>query len=470
VGHEEAGARVKRTSASVALLVAILALAGAAGAERLGPAPPAPVTAPTARSASWYCPHGGGQGWKGTLALANPGETPVQARITSLSGEAPDRPEVVSVPPGREVLRPLVAEGRASATAVETFGGYLAAGWLIRSADAPTGLGAEPCLPTAGTSWTSAELSSKEGDEGFLIVMNPFAAQAVVELAVFSPDLPPLRDPEWTDVRIGPGRSVAFDVAASVPGATALTVTVEVHTGRVAVGSLSTTAAGGVRSAVATPTQTSRRYLPVVGGTGESQLILGVTDEAPVLFDAVMRSRGAPQPAGGLIAVRQGGLSTGTYPLVSEGPSLVELTTRDDHPVAATLRASGQAADGAVTAGTTDTSPAWIVTPTSVEEPWFPGLVVANPGSSDVTVHVRSLPSGDGVPVVEASFHVAAGRVGSPPKHFLAADPRGAVLVEATGPVVALGGSSSSGLRGIAWFALAMGSPVPEWVLGAGGT
>jgi hypothetical protein len=147
---------------------------------------------------------------------------------------------------------------------------------------------------------------------------------------------------------------------------------------------------------------------------------------------------------------------------------MIEVEAQDDHPLAASLRADGRAADGAATAGTDVTAPAWIVTPTAVEEPWFPGLVIANPGTEDVTVQVRTLPSADGVEAVEASFRIRAGRAASPPKRVLQADPRGAVLVQASGPVIALGGSSSSGLRGIAWYALAMGTPVPAWALEPG--
>jgi len=325
-------------------------------------------------------------------------------------------------------------------------------------------MGAEPCADAASTGWSSIDLGTLEGEDAFLIIMNPFASQAVFDLALFSPDAPPLRDPNWTDVRLAPGRAAAFDVAAKVPGKDAVSATVDVNSGRVAAATLSFGHDGGVRSALAAPATASRWYLPVVEGSGQSALLLGVTDDAPVRFDAVLRSEGPPQPAGGLIGVRQGAFSTAQYPVTTSGPSMVELATRDDHPVIAGLRSTGQAADTAATGGATVTSDAWVVLPTVAEEPWFPGLVVANPGDMDVDITVRTLPSAEGVAAAEASFRVPAGTAASPPVSFLQADPRGAVLVQASGPVVALGGSTSSGLKGLAWYALAMGVPVPAWV------
>ena len=126
------------------------------------------------------------------------------------------------------------------------------------------------------------------------------------------------------------------------------------------------------------------------------------------------------------------------------------------------LIARGAADDDAASGGTTTVAERWIVTPTAAEEPWSPHIVVVNPGEEDVEVVLRTLPSAEDGEAAEVTITVPAGQVGAPPRSFLEADPRAAVVVSADGPVVALGASTSSGLRGFAWYALAIGIPIVD--------
>ncbi|HYJ62008.1 MAG TPA: hypothetical protein VE032_11155, partial [Actinomycetota bacterium] len=198
---------MRRTSWVLAIVVGVAVLGAAALADRVGPAAPPAADPATVMSQTWFCPHGGGREWRGTLVLANPSTTTAPARITALGTDKPGEPETLDLPPGRTVLRPLAADTAASATVVEAFDANVGVGFQVRGGGAQTGLGAEPCLSAAATAWWTSSISTAQDDHASLVVMNPFRAQTVFDITLYSPDGPPLRDPEWTDVRLGPGRS-----------------------------------------------------------------------------------------------------------------------------------------------------------------------------------------------------------------------------------------------------------------------
>ena len=55
---------------AVALVVAVVAV----GFDRLGVREPAGAAPGAVASGTWLCPHGGGDGYTGTVFLANPGD------------------------------------------------------------------------------------------------------------------------------------------------------------------------------------------------------------------------------------------------------------------------------------------------------------------------------------------------------------------------------------------------------------
>lgn len=459
-----------RSSWPVALFVAAALIAGAVVAARLGPAT-SPVAAPdgsdpAVRSSVWYCPHGGGAGWRGTLSMATPGSTSVSVRVTSLDERAPSPAELVEVAPDVTTTRPLDVSSASAATVVEVFDGFVGVGYRLIAGGDDTGLGAEPCIDVPSANWWASGLTTVKGDRAMLVVANPFRSQAVFDISLFTPDAPPLRDTAWSDIRLAPGRSAVFDVSRQVPGKQAVTALIEASVGRTVVGTLTVTAVGGVRSSLATPAQAARWFVPVVEGSGQVELGLGVSGEDAVRFSATLRTSDGPA-TGGLIGVRQGALSSAAYALTTVEPSGIELTTDGGAAVSTGAIARGESADDAATGGMDVVATTWLVPPTVGQEPWFPGLVVANPGDTDVRVHVVTLPSSSGSVSASATFTVKAGASGGPPRSFLDSDPEAMILVSATGPVIALGGSTSSGLSGLAWYALAGGVPVPAWAVSA---
>src|SRR5947208_5242971 len=210
---------MKRVGRGVlALAVAGLVVLGGIAAERAGPDVPSAAVRGTAVSSVWLCPHGGGEGWTGTIALADPGPEPVDVRITELSTGPPSAPVTITVPAGHEVLRPVEAGSIADATYIEVFGGWVAAGWLVRSAPPSQGLGVEPCAPAASRTWYTTDSDTQQGHRSYLVVMNPFSVEAVFDVALFRPRLPPVRSADWIDLTLPPASSIALNVGAKLLG------------------------------------------------------------------------------------------------------------------------------------------------------------------------------------------------------------------------------------------------------------
>ena len=451
-----------------ALVVAGLVVLGGIAAEREGPATPAAAPRGTAVSNAWLCPHGGGKGWTGTIALADPGPDSVDVRVTELSTGAPSAPVTITVPAGHEVLQPVEAGSTADATYIEAFGGWVAAGWLLRAAPPSSGLGVEPCAPAASRTWYTADSDTQQGHRSYLVVMNPFSVEAVFDVALFRPRLPPVRSADWIDLTLPPGRSMALSVGSKVLGQEIVGAEIDVSRGRVAAASLAVSPDGGVRSDLAAPAPSATAYLPVAQGAGQADLAVFVPGTEGVQLTTQLLSAVSPQAAGTAANTQQPGASTAVYPIIWVGPSSVNVTSAGGVPFVAALRARGQQYDDGATGGAVAPATAWVVTPTVGGEPAQPQLVLVDPGPSAVRVTLQLLTPGSGPIGPRVTITVAAGRVAGAPKGFLEQADQAAVLVTADAPIVALGASTSGGAKGLASYGSAVGVPVPMDALGIG--
>ena len=453
---------------AVAGVVAI----GAISLDRLGQREPAAAASPTATSAVWLCPHGGGDAYEGTVFLANPGETQVTARVTELDADAADGSSEVLVPPRSQVAVEVSASTRSSSTFVETFGGWVAAGWMIRGAGGEAGVGAEPCAPEARRDWVSAAPTTSEGDAAFLVVMNPFDTDAVFDVALFSSGRAPVRHADLTDVTVGPRRSAAIRLNLYAQGEGGLGVSIEVSSGRVSASTLVVSRGRGIGSVLASATPGERQVLLTTTGTGRSVLAVAIptlaSDQGAApgglgsTFAATLRSQDPPLPAGGLADQAQEPESAAAYPVTTTGPSAVDVVVREGAPLVAAIRTGGVGRDGAATAGSVAPATSWVVTPTVAGEPARAGLLLLNPGASQATVTVLSIPS-EGATISEAVVSVPPGSVGVLPREFLDGIGSASLLVRAEGSaVVALGASTSLGNDGLSLFGLAAGVPIPS--------
>ncbi|GIU97100.1 MAG: hypothetical protein KatS3mg013_0903 [Actinomycetota bacterium] len=437
-----------------ALLLAGVVAAGVVAADRIGPAPAGPALRPTFASGAWLCPHGGGEGSSAAIVLANPGDRDVDARLTTFGARRPSAPAAVTVPAGGQLVQEVPSSERGSSTLVETFGGWIAAAWRLAGADG-AGVGIEPCVAPSPGVWYAADVGTPQGTQAFLVVMNPFATVAVVDVVLFSADRAPVRDAEWTDLEIPPRRSVALAVGRKLLGEPAILAQVNAQVGRVGVGSLVVSRGGGLRSAAGTTSPSSTWYLPLARGAGAGELVVGVPGSEARSVTTTLVAAGAP--ASSPTQAEQAGTSAAAYPLQAAGPSAVVVRIAGGGGVVA-LRAAGRGADDAATAGTSGPAADWVVPPTAAGAAGLPGLVVLNPGTIEVRVRLRLLPSGGG-DGHEAVLRLPAGGLAEAPEGFLEQDPTASVLVRADAPVVAFGAGRST--LGAERYAIAIGIPVP---------
>jgi hypothetical protein len=454
-----------RGQALLALVAVAAVVAGAVGLDRLGPRAQGAVPPGTAPSGAWYCPHGGGDsGWTVTLAVANPGSAPVDIRVTDLDVRKPDPPKSYTVQPGTTLSVPAAAAGREASTYIEYFGGWVAAGWVAHAKGAETGVAAEPCAPAAGIRWLAVDGDTDQGQNAFLVVMNPFAIDAVMSIALYTGTRAPIRNSKLTDVVVAAHRSVSINLNAFAKGEVALTADVTSSVGRIAVASLGTSDAGGIRSVIGVTSSVKDAVMPAVGDAGQSVLVVGAPGTTTARFGATLLSRGPPGPAAGLTGSTMGARSAKTYPVVTQGPSAIEVKTLPGSPgVGVARRAQGRASDTGATGGAIPAA-SWIVTPTVAGSPNVPGMALANPGSAEVTVTLRVLPAPDTTvtsPAIDVTIPAAS--VVDVPVGFLQQAPESAVLATSSaGTFVPAGASSSLGQLGIAGYAVAVGIPIPR--------
>ena len=450
----------------LAVVLAVLALVGAEAATRLGPAAPAAAATGAAPSTTWLCPHGGGPGWTATIAIANPTGATLDARLTSYADGRVGTPKDVSVPPNGEVLHEVDASARASSTRVDVFGGWAAVGWVVWGGSKEPGLGAEPCTSSPGQRWDVVDGVTTQRSHSFLVVMNPFSIDAVIDVTLYLPEEPPVRSNDWTDLTVPAGSALALPVGSQKVGALGQSIVgaeVTAARGRIAVASTVVRDGGGIRSSLAAPGQAPRWVLPLTGGAGGATLSLLVTNETGVRFTAEVLASGVdPSAIGDLTDVRQGGSSTASSQVPTEGASAL-LVQAEDGTVGAGMRAAGQA-DDASTGGAAADAASWVVLPTAFGLDPAASMVLVNDGDTKVRATVTLLHEGGGSTGDTVDVTVPAGQTAAVPRAFLAKDHTAAASIRASGPIVALG----AGTAGSGRYAMALGVPVPDGVLPGG--
>jgi hypothetical protein len=365
-------------------------------------------------------------------------------------------------------MQPVRSDAASDATYVEVFGGWVAAGWVLRGDAAIPGVAAEPCAPAGARSWFVVDSDTDQHQHSQLVVMNPFSVDAVFDVALFRPRLPPLRSADWTDITLAPGRSRSLDVGAKLLGQPVVGVEVGVSRGRVAAASLSWSAEGGIRSVLATPAASPTWYLPVAQGAGQSTLEVLVPGAQGVqLTTQLLSSQAVPTAAGTAADTQQPAASTAGYEIISSGPSSVDVVSSTGVPIVAAVRAAGRAGDAAATGGAPAPAPAWVVTPTIASASAHPGVILVNPGDAAVDVTLRLLQKGATSAGPDTTLTVPPHRAVGAPAGFLQQGPGASVLVTAGGDIVALGTSSSGGKKGLDFYASAVGVPIPSEQVGA---
>ena len=313
---------------SIAAACAVALVAGGVALEREGPAAGGTGAPQEPISGAWSCPHGGGEGWRVWVTVTNPGSEPVEIRVTTAAGGAASPPSASVIEPSTlryvEVAAPLAG----SATVVEYLGGTVAVGSVAIPPEG--GLAAEPCVGSPGSVWHLAEASTLRGEIANLVVHNPFAAQAVVDVILTRSADPDgvarqLRPGRLQGVVLGPLEARAFELNNYALGEAALGGTVIAVQGRVAVASV-IVSPGGIRSSLGVAEPATTWYLPGVGA--ETDVVVRALSDKDAPVSAEFHSGEGPVPALDLEAVSAGTAEAfgfhsveGALVVQSDGPS-----------------------------------------------------------------------------------------------------------------------------------------------------
>ena len=240
------------------------------------------------------------------------------------------------------------------------------------------------------TTWYAADNTTEQGQQAYLVVMNPFGTDAVFDVVLYAADAAP--DPRLRPAPTSPlGRAGASRCRLndkSRPARAAVAAEVVVTAGRVAVASLGIDASGGVRSALGVAGHARRR--PTCrwrGGAGQSQLARRRSPgRESVRFGghAVLRRTRRSRPAVSS-ASRRTRRRRSVYPVITAGPVGGRRHAQDGDPFVAALRATGPGNDAGATArrrgaGATVGRAADRRRASRLD----PGLVLVNPGSEPV--------------------------------------------------------------------------------------
>jgi hypothetical protein len=452
---------MSRLAATLLLAVALVA-AGLAVDRLVEPVEAVGTPAAEVASGSWMCPHGGGAGWTTTVSVANPGERPARIRLSTFDEGSATRGDVVTVEPGTEVFLDAPSATREASSMVEFFDGWVAAGWTSVANGEELGLSSEPCVATSSPTSLLPDNTTLEGESAYVVVMNPFASDAVFSLQATTPDRR-IRPEAWADVVLPAGRSQAFHLNPQALGEEVVAIEVTVSIGRVAASALGVSAAGGVRSSIGVPgLATSTALLPGGGDAGTTSLVvLNAGDRGATIGATAVGTTGDPPlelPHEVLPAE-----SAATFLYTIADPGVLSVSIEDDAGGVALVRRSGApSGDRGSVAATALPGPAWVLPSVRLGSNAL-GMTVylANPGDTDVTVVLTPLGldaagSPSEVVVPAGGMLAVPGLSGGTGSSILATSAEGDFV-----PVV----GSTGGV--VPSFALAMGVPVPErWLPG----
>lgn len=444
----------------VAVVVAAAVVSGGVLMERrLGALPrPRSIAGPGASGAR-YCPHGGGQGWRAWIVVANPTDVASDVVVTSRAGAAPPTSTASTVAPGDQAYVEVPAPEMASATVVEFFGSPVAVGMITARPDGEGGVGAEPCADHPATDWFVPEASTLRGQDASLVIHNPFGSEAVVDVRLLG-EAGAIGHGRLRGLVLEPGRVRAVSVGRFALGEPGVAAVVEAHLGRVVVGGVHTSTAG-VRTVLGAPSPSSSWVLPGSGDLGTGRVVVSAPGaEAAFRADALGEAGQTPLvdlesvPGGSAVTVDLGGDAGGVLVqgegdepflagrlLVPPVPEPAPEPRRE--PRGGGGRPGGgdrreepaepptpEPADLASTGGAAAAERRWVALPATPPEGGPALLVLENPGGGDADVTVSTLGSSDAAPEL---VRVPAGSVAV---LELPATPA-ALLIEATGaPVV----------------------------------
>jgi hypothetical protein len=414
------------------------------------------------RSGSLYCPHGGGDGWRAWVTVANPGTDPAQVRVTSSTGSTAQQVRELLAPGTHRTLE-VPAGQTAAASVVEFFGVRVAAGWVVaRPEDQGGGVAAEGCAPRAAARWWVPEASTLRGETSHVVVHNPFAVQSVVDVSIVA-GRRTLRPGNLKGLVLQPGQVRAVDLGRFALGEQALAAAVTAPLGRVVVAGLGGSS-GGIRAVQGVIAPSRRWILPAAGDGSGSLTVSATADPAPIHARAQTAQGEAPLidletvAADSVVAFEEGAREAGVVVgadgpapflagrrLVAAAPAPEPTEEPVDRPGGRRDRDDGRTADRepetappspldlAGTAGSSRPAAGWVVLPPTAPAGGPAIVLLQNPDETPAEVQVTALgPDGPSEPQTVTVAPRSTARVDLP-------QPAAAAIRAVRGAVVAAG-------------------------------
>ena len=412
VASRAAGDRpMGRRALALGILAAAVAASGA-GLDRIGPRSAAatpPLASP--QTGAWFCPHGGGPGWIGWLAVANPGSKAATVRVTSFGQGGAKTSQTFTLGPASQVYRAIDASEAGASTEVEYFGAWVAAATVVQARRPPLAVAAERCVDAPHSSWILPDESTSKGETARIVVMNPFDVVAEFSV-VLSTEQRTIRPGSLTPDVLKPGQSEAITVNRFVlegPGERTVTAQVIAQVGRVVAGGV-VTSSGGIRAEAALPQPSSRWIIPAAGygqvagipavNTGSRSLPLSVVQQGQSgTALAAGLGRETLQPGRARTVQALGPLVGGVVVSSSPGSEL-----------GAALRVSGPTSGQATITGAPSAAGGWVVLPAVPASGGPASLILQNPGTRTVQAQVKVIGSFGEMPSSFGTVSVPPGR------------------------------------------------------------
>ncbi len=459
-----------------------------AGADSVGGADDAP-------SGAWYCPHGGGKGWTGSVAITNPGDTDVTVRVASMSHNGVQPAKTLTVPAHTRTSVEVPAGQREAATEIEYFGGWVAAGWVVSApaapagttpaapspqtspSPAPTGTGggtgesgspttpaveegvaADPCANGAGRTWYLADGTTVQGQEDYVIVMNPFASEASFQVS-FVAEARVVTVPG--EITVPGGQSVAIHANKDDLGDQTVAAVVTAGIGRVVAASLGIDDGGGIRSDIGVPTPIADPVIPGAGDAGGTEIPFLNPSKAGITYGvdflgADGRHLALPPTE------KVGPNASRTETLTATGPGAVSLVPAGGAKVVAARRTLGIRGDQGSTPAFAPAS-AWLLTSPATDNLDSAEVALANTGTAPVTVTLTGITDKGPLSAAPVTVTVPPDSSVPAPPGILDGNTEASVLAVSDGGAFTAVMTATSKTRSA--YAVAGGVPVPpQWV------
>lgn len=433
-----------------AALVAAAVVAGGLLLDRgLGPRELSAGDVPAEVSGAWFCPHGGDEGMQAWIVLANPSDRTADVHLVSLGRGRPARLPMTVAPRTQRYVE-VEAEATSSSTAVEYFGAPVAAGMVVLRGE-ERGRAAEPCLGESGTRWYLPEGTTERGFDQRVVVMNPFAQEAVISLWL-TDERETVKPGELSGLVLPARRARAFDLGEFALGKETLAVTVDVGLGKVAAAGLGFSP-GGFRAAVGLREPSTTWILPGAADEGGGALTVQAPAARPVPYRVRRQGAGEQTEIVGEESVEGGKAET----LDVDAPDAGLVVAADGRePLLAGRRLEGSddlASVAAVPAG----APVWVALPASAPEGAEATLIVENPADEVAQVRISLLTESGPAEAPEiATVSLPPGSLRTVDlASMLGEEPVSALVVAETGSVVV--GQAAAGDDG---YAVALGVPL----------